>query len=160
LTLAFAWGVFYSRYVRVDPLITKAFENRDLQALKSLAGSSEFNWYQRSSAIEKYSSLNCEKEDPFLRSVLISSDTSMRRAALEGCFAHSSRKVDWVIPIGLKDPYSFNRYQTLHFLSEGKNPRRFRIFILPLREDGSTMVSNEADRLLRKLESMASPEEK
>jgi hypothetical protein len=98
--------------------------------------------------MERYCALTCLPEDVFLGQVLRESDTSLRRAALEGCYRSPGENVDWLIPIALKDAYSYNRYQTLVFLRDYSRRSEFYSLVVPLGEDSSSMVSNEAKDFL------------
>ena len=134
--------------MKVDRGILEEFERKNDNSLRGYVLDRNLNWYQRSAAMEHYCVLTCGPDDVFLGQVLSESDTSLRRAALDGCYRTPARNVDWLIPIALRDGYSYNRYQTLVFLRD--YPRRgvFYDLVMPLRVDSSSMVSNEAKEFL------------
>lgn len=152
LFLATGWGFLYTNYVKVDQRIIDAFKNKRSDELRSIVLNREFNWFQRTSAIEKYAQLGCYAEDSFIRMVLGSPDTSLRRGVLAGCLTHSPKIVEWLIPLGLRDAYSFNRYQTLYSLRRDADYLRFEDMVRRLAEDSSSMVSNEANELLKMID--------
>ena len=148
LILASCWGLVYKNYVKVDSRVEKAFHAKSSDILRSIVIDHQFNWFQRTSAMERYAQLACSRSDSFLRQVLEGTDISLRRGALAGCLTQSIEKIGWVIPLGLQDSYSFNRYQTLRYLRSGEQHSRFQALVEPLTRDSSSMVSNEARELL------------
>ncbi len=148
LFLFLCWGLFYYSYVKVDREILEEFKRKNHESLRGFVLDRNLNWYQRSAAMERYCALTCLPEDVFLGQVLRESDTSLRRAALEGCYLSPGENVDWLIPIALKDAYSYNRYQTLVFLRDYSRRSEFYSLVVPLGEDSSSMVSNEAKDFL------------
>ncbi len=145
-------GGFYRSLIKVDPRIASALENKDLLQLKSFSKDANFNWYQSSTALEYYARLTCTKQDLFLKTLLRGENISSRRAIYSGCYARRFEEVAWVLDFGLRDGYSYNRFQSLEYLSRSGRVADYGKAIEMRLSDSSSMVRIRAKELLDLLE--------
>jgi hypothetical protein len=139
-----AGGTFYFFFVRVKPEIIEAYKNRNMQKLAFYIYAEQENWYQKAEALSYYAELECSLENVVIADFIVGTDISMRRAVFEGCYNGSVDNAVAVLPYGLRDSYSWNRYRSLEYIQQQGLVSEYREEIIKLSEDYSSMVKNKA----------------
>lgn len=139
-------------FVIVDSSIKKAVIDENRQLLSQIFKSSEWNWYQRSKALQGYASIECSSGDEVLTSRLVWSDTSFRLAMLEGCRQHEFSVHQWIYPELLKDHYSYIKFLSLERVQKEGRHKTFQNDLFRLVQDSSTMVQNKAKEMVEEMQ--------
>lgn len=134
------------QFVMVDIKIKKMYEFRERQSLLNIVLDEEWNWYQRSAALEMAFSLKCGIDDPWIPKVMRSSNINFRQSLMRGCLQNPPDKIPSnLIENLLQDNYSYIKYRTLQYIKKHDLLDRYRSSIIKLRQDPSSMVSNLAN---------------
>lgn len=139
-------------FVIVDSSIKKALVKKDREFLSQIFSSTDWNWYQRSKALQAYASIECLPKDEVLISRQVWSDTSFRLAMLEGCQEHDFSVHEWIYPELLKDNYSYIKFISLERIQNEGRHKTFQEDLFRLVEDSSTMVQNKAKEMVDQLQ--------
>ena len=133
-------------FVMIDIKIKKMYELKDRQSLLSIVMDEEWNWYQRSAALEMAFSLKCGINDPWITKIMSSGNINFRQSLMRGCLQNPPDKIPSnLIENLLQDNYSYIKYRTLQYIKKHDLLDRYRSSIIKLRQDPSSMVSNLAN---------------
>ena len=133
------------QFVIVDSKILRMHQLEERESLLSIASDEHWNWYQRSAALEMAFALECKSGDAWIKRVMNSHNINFRQSMMKGCFQKLPSEIPQsLIEQLLQDQYSYIKYRTIQYVSKHELTPDYRLLILKLREDPSSMVSNLA----------------
>ena len=136
------------QFVIIDAKIQKMYELKERQSLLSIVIDDEWNWYQRSAALEKAFELQCNKHDPWIPKIMSAGNINFRQSLMKGCLKNPPSEIPPnLIEQLLQDKYSFIKYRTIQYVKKYDLVDRYRSSIIKLRKDPSSMVSNSANNI-------------
>lgn len=154
LNLVLPWALLLSiilfvhlvqSYVIVHSEIMQAFEKYNRAELLNIAVDQNWNWYQRSAALELAFALKCGQDDPLVERLLSSNNINFRQALMKGCLRHPPEKLPVkLIEQLLWDHYSYIKFFTINYIKRHNLSEYYRGRLIELRDDSSTMVANLA----------------
>ena len=145
-----SWGLFYTRYIRVDRDIREFLKKGDRHSLEKVLQDKNRNWYQKSMALEYLARLKCPSRDANLSAFLNGDNISFRQAVVKGCIQRAYSESSWILHRSLVDEYSYIKFLSLKFIQKHEKSLAWTPQIQRLQSDSSSMVRKLAQEVIPK----------